>query len=614
VNGGNPFSTHEVRMKSRWPRGSLWLVGCALEAYAGCGGPSPSESYSNTPPGDASASAEGGAPSEGGGGGRDGGSGGGSNGDSGTAGSSGGAVNPNPTISSWLGTNVDGDLPRVDVTYQLSPFDTPAAQLDANGYPTAGASGKSTTDIGFVLPSGTYNIQYQGTGTLTVSGIGKLGGAWQTVNGEQRNTLQITGTPGSFGNLLTLDVSNGAGQTVQNIRIYYPGFDFDSKATFLPQFIALLGPFRAMRFMGWQSINGSTLADWADRPAAAHFGQSSFGEPYEHVTELVNETGKDCWISVPEHATDSFIAQFATFMAQNLDFGRIQAARDQAGFTTPFQILVENSNETWNNGFTAYATFLAAANADASRYPGTYGGSYGPSWMTQSSDLMKVAEFEADRLVSIARAFRSAFDAVGHAGAVAPVLAGWALGAGYSDAGLEFIQANYGAPKDYVTYVAQAPYFQTADDTTTGSLATLFPALQANVASMDATFQDFAKLGAQYGVGIVAYEGGQSLTGTTNQTIKHLAQHDERMYETYKTYFTLWKKDFGQSLFMNFTLAGDPGMPENIYQYGYWGSIIGVLEDPAMCEPNLPMLTGTEMIPSVVHHCPKYRALAEEVP
>ena len=65
---------------------------------------------------------------------------------------------------------------------------------------------------------------------------------------------------------------------------------------------------------------------------------------------------------------------------------------------------------------------------------------------------------------------------------------------------------------------------------------------------------------------------------------------------------------------MHFNLAGDPGLPESIYQYGYWGSIIGVMEDPATCEPNLPTLTGTETIASVVHHCPKYRALAEAVP
>jgi hypothetical protein len=517
-----------------------------------------------------------------------------------------------PTVSSWLGTNISADLPRVDVTYQLTPFDTAAAQLDANGYPVAGASGTSSTDIGFVLTTGTYDISYVGTGTLAVSGIGQLGGGWLSVNGEQRNTVQITGTPGSFGNFLTLKITNASGQTVQGIHILYPGFAYDTTVTFLPQFIQLLAPFHAMRFMDWESTNNSKLANFADRPNASHFGLSAFGEPYEHIAELVNETGKDCWLTVPELATDDFINQFAAFMAQNLDFARIGAARQKAGFTTPFQLIVENSNETWNKGFSAYATFLAAANANTSRYTGAYTGSYGPSWMTGSADLMKVGQYEADRLVKIGTAFRSAFGA--NSGVVAPVLSGWALGPGYSDDGLQFIQANYGTPKQYVTYVAQAPYFNTPDDTSTGALATLFSALDTNITGMDATYKQFAMLGSQYGLKIVAYEGGQSLTGTTNQSFKHLAQHDERMYEAYKSYLGLWKQDFGMSLFMHFSLADDPGQPENIYQYGFWGSIIGVLEDTSTCEPNLPTLTGTESIPSVVHHCPKYRALSEYVP
>jgi hypothetical protein len=523
------------------------------------------------------------------------------------------ATTPAPqSVSSWLGTNIAADLPRVDITYQLTPFDTAAAQLDANGYPIAGATGTSSTDIGFILPTGTYNISYQGSGTLAVSGIGKLGGAWQSVNGEQRNTVQIVGTPGSFGNFLTLTITNAAGQVVQGIRLLYPGFDYDTTATFLPQFIQLLGPFRAMRFMDWESTNNSTLANFSDRPNAAHFGLSKFGEPYEHIAELVNETGKDCWVTIPELATDDFITQFAALLAQDLDFNRIATARTAAGFVTPFQLIVENSNETWNQSFSAYSTFLAAANANTSRYTGTYTGSYGPSWMTGNSDLMKVGQYEADRLVKIGNAFRTAFGA--NSGVVAPVLSGWALGAGYSDDGLQFIQNNYGDPKQYVTYVAQAPYFNTPDDTSTGALDTLFGALDTNITGMDSTFKDFATLGAQYGAQIAAYEGGQSLTGTTNQSFKHLAQHDQRMYAAYKSYLALWKQDFGESLFMHFSLAGDPGQPESVYQYGYWGSIIGVLEDTSTCEPNLPMLTGTEAIASVVHHCPKYRALAESVP
>lgn len=524
-----------------------------------------------------------------------------------------GGVNPHPTISSWLGTNVAADLPRVDITYQLQPFNTPAAQQDANGYPVAGVNGTSSTDIGFVLTSGTYEISYEGTGTLAVSGIGKLMGTWQSASGEQRAAVAITGTPGAFGNFLTLTITNGPGQTVTDVHLYYPGYDYDSTTVFLPQFISILAPFRAMRFMEWEDINGSKLADWTDRPNAAHFGASSYGEPYEHIAELVNETGKDAWINVPEQATDAFIQSFAQFFAQNLDFKRIQAARDAAGFTTPFQLIVENSNETWNSGFTAYATFLAEANMNPTRYTGTYGGTYGPSWMCTNSDLMKVGQFEADRLVQIGNAFRQAFTAIGHADAIAPVLSGWALGACYSDDGLLFIKSNYGDPSKYVSYVAQAPYFS-PDDAQTGALSTLFTSAQSNIASMDSVFQDFAKLTQAYGLKVAAYEGGQGLSGTTNQPIKHLAQHDERMYETYLQYFTLWKKDFGESLFMHFDLAGDPGLPENIYQYGFWGSIIGVMEDTATCEPNLPTLMGTEAIPSVVHHCPKYRALAEQVP
>jgi hypothetical protein len=523
-------------------------------------------------------------------------------------------VNPNPTISSWLGTNVSADLPRVDITYQLTPFDTPAAQKDPSGYPVAGASGKSQTDIGFVLPSGMYKISYQGTGTLQVSGIGQLVGAWQPAGGEQRGVVQITGTPGAFGNFLALAISNGAGQTVTGIHILFPGFDYDTQATFLPQFVSLLAPFRAMRFMGWQSINGSKLANWVDRPSASSFGQSPNGEPYEHIAELVNETGKDCWINVPELATDDFVHKVAQFLATNLDFTRIQAARAQAGFSTPFRLIVENSNETWNNGFTAYTTFLNLAKANPSRYPGTYTGSYGPSWMAQSADLMRVGQYEADRLVKIATIFRQELGAVGKSDAVAPVLSGWALGAVYSDVALQFIKANYGEPKTYVSYVAIAPYFGPPDETSTGALASLFTAVQTNIAGMDPTYQDFKKLIAQYGVAMAAYEGGQGLSGATNQPIKHLAQHDQRMHDAYAAYFALWKKDFGRALFMHFDLAGIPGLPENIYQYGYWGSIIGVLEDPKTCGPGLPTLMGNEPITSVVHHCPKYRALSEQVP
>lgn len=521
---------------------------------------------------------------------------------------------PAPTASSWMGTNVNADLPFADVTRMMNGFDTAAAQTDADGYPVAGASGTSQTDLGFLLPSGDYDISFVGTGTLTVSGIGATTGAWKKVAGEQRNQVKVTGTPGAFGNFLTLAVTNTGSQSVTSIHMYLPGIGYDAKEPFNPPFLASLVPFRALRFMEWQNINGSTLKDWADRPTETHFGASPEGQPYELIVDLINETGKDGWVNVPELASSDFMTQFAAFLAKGLDFAQIATARKAAGIASPFQLIVENSNETWNMGFTAYGTFLAAANAAGATYSGAYTGTFGPSWMSSDSDLMKVGQYEADRLVTIGKAFKSAFKAVGQEGVVAPVLSGWALGAVYSDDGLEFIKAHYGDPKDYVAYVALAPYFSTPDDTTTGSLSTIFPALQAAITSTDSVFTDFATLGKDYGISIAAYEGGQGITGATNEPIKHLAQFDRRMFETYGQYFDFWKKHFGPSLFMHFDLAGDPGLPESIYQYGFWGSLPGVEEDLSTCGQGLPVLTGTETIASVMKYCPKYQALADRVP
>ena len=163
-----------------------------------------------------------------------------------------------------------------------------------------------------------------------------------------------------------------------------------------------------------------------------------------------------------------------------------------------------------------------------------------------------------------------------------------------------------------MSYVALAPYFG-PDDAQTTALAPLFASARANIASMDGVFQDFKKVAAEYGLEVAAYEGGQGISGNANLTVKHLAQHNQRMYDAYASYFALWKKDFGDALFMHFSLSGVPGLPENIYQYGFWGSIIGVMEDTSACAQGLPTLGGGESVATVVHHCPKYRALEEEI-
>lgn len=63
-----------------------------------------------------------------------------------------------------------------------------------------------------------------------------------------------------------------------------------------------------------------------------------------------------------------------------------------------------------------------------------------------------------------------------------------------------------------------------------------------------------------------------------------------------------------------FLVGGRPGVPEFVYQYGFWGSVAGVREDPSTCGLALPTLSGNETLASVEHNCPKYRALLEQVP
>lgn len=519
----------------------------------------------------------------------------------------GGMVNPNPTISAYVGTNVSADLWAADFARQLSGFDgTPGP----DGLPASGQSGTSQTDVGFLFPTGAYQLVWQGDGAVSVGGIGNLHDVVD--DGDlHRGTVDLVQTPGQFGQLLGITIDNGPGQSVTALHLYPPGVD--EGASFYPPFLAALTPFRALRFMDWEATNGSTLVAWADRPTLARWGAQD-GVPYELIVELINATGKDAWLTVPEMVDDDFIAQMAQFFAQSLDFARIQSARDAAGFTTPFRLYVENSNETWNGGFSAYGTFLAAANADPARYTGVTRGVYGPDWMNGNADLMKVGQYTADRLVKIGDAFKAAFAGIGKQDVVAPVLAGWALGPALSDVGLQFILTNHGQPSDHVAAVAQAPYFGPPGDDATGDLASLFAAIDQDIAGKAATYAEFAQLGVEYGLPIVAYEGGQGLSGATNLPIKHLAQHDARMHAAYTDYLALWKQHFGTDLFMHFSLAGAPGIPESFFQYGYWGSLAGIGLDLATCGDDLPTLTGDEPIATVADRCPKYRALAEQVP
>lgn len=513
------------------------------------------------------------------------------------------------TASSWLGVNVDSDFPFADLRSELSGFvaDNNGA-LDANGYPVAGVSATSTSDIGETIPTGSYNLSYEGTGTLQVSGIGAQTSPWTFVDGEYRTTVQITGTPQQYPSFLTFRIVNQPGQTVTNIHLYLPGIGFDSPALFNPLFLQALTPFRQMRFMGWMATNNSALEYWSDRPTLEHFGSSPFGTPYEYIVGLANATGKDLWINIPELANNDFCTQFANYLATNLDFDQINSLRQTQGILAPFNILLEVSNETWNNGFSAYGTFLVAAQQDGALYTGAYTGK-SPDWVSASIPLMQVAQYEADHLAQVGSMFKEIFSTIDRPDTIETVLGGWSIAANYSYEGLDFIAKHYEGPvSNYINYIAIAPYIAGAVD---GNINDLFTSLNAAIAGNSTNYSQFQALSKKYGVQVAAYEGGQGYSGTTNEMVMHLAQHDVRMHDAYITYFNQWKQYFGKSRFNQFGLSSGE-IPEVFYEYGFWGSLETIWLDLATCGQNLPILTGNEAISSVISNCPKYQALVEQ--
>jgi hypothetical protein len=198
---------------------------------------------------------------------------------------------------------------------------------------------------------------------------------------------------------------------------------------------------------------------------------------------------------------------------------------------------------------------------------------------------------------------------------VQPVLSGWALGALYTDVGVRFIQQNYGTPSNYISYVAITSYFGPADVNQTNTLTNLFASTSTGILNGTGVYQDMATLIAQYGLKMASYEGGDGDNGTVNVDVRAIAQHDSRMYDAYVQEFTLWKQIFGEALFNQFVLESSNGAPSAFWQWGMWGAVNSILQNPATCGQNMIQFTGTEnpYSTTVLQYCPKYQALIEQM-
>jgi chitodextrinase len=483
----------------------------------------------------------------------------------------------------WTTRNSNGNTATGEEALLYSSF------LDSNGYPTTLTAGPahSFNEVsaliyqgpGINYPSGQYLFLYDGTGTFNFSFDASVASS-----SPGKIVLNVNATVSGIFAILTSTDPNRTGDNARNFRLVYCGSWNGSSCSsgydtllangemFNPNFIALIKPFKTMRFMWWQNtIYDSTTTSWATRatPGWAFWDdQIKFGGsvPAEVLFALCNELGADGWFNMPFLASDDYVTQFAKLAHTSLN--------------SNLKAYVEYGNEVWNPAMPSgvfarmaalgQALFPTANTQPATQVPFPYAFDYGIYSAVHMGAIWKtVWGADANRVVRVA--------------------AGQTGYSGRNQYILDFVGTQDGGSASYfsgtaganVDAFATAPYFGYAvPDTFT--LDQLFTEINSGglvsggypggmiKQILDYTTADYGVASAA-GLPLIAYEGGQTLidpthSDTTLQNLYAAANRDPRMGTAYTTFFNGWRSLGGQ-LFVNFTDIGPYS------QWGYWGAV-----------------------------------------
>lgn len=505
-------------------------------------------------------------------------------------------------------------LPQNVWQWDTFEYDKLAQTLDANGWvrrlPLNDSEGRYRW-VGTVLfskqggryPAGNYIVLYDGKGTIEYGQD-----AVKIASSPGRDVIQVDPNRPADGILLRIVATDPyrTGDYIRNIRVLMPGFDESNYRyqTFYPPFLNSVTPYHVLRFMDWQRTNwrsGQPLrgdeapagyddyyhpldvatqdptlrtTDWAaalrweNRPQIGDARYSSqLGAPIELMIDLANTVDADPWFNIPHPVDNEYVWNYAQLVLQRLESNRV--------------VYVEYSNEAWNTSF------------DQNRYMQTMGRA---AWPASSASLYELGlSYYAMRSAQVCSTWKEAWGS--QSWRVRCVLSGQAAEPTVTRMMLECKQWQaWGGCGRFFDVLGIAPYFgqHLADDrfvTTlrnwawsgSSGLNKLFEELQwgtytpagitsATVARALQRVVAHKTLADQYGLSLVAYEGGQHLVPPRDlendaQVLAMLAQanRDPRMGQLYDTYLNGWKQS-GGSLFVHYKSM-------SIYdKWGYWGA------------------------------------------
>lgn len=415
-------------------------------------------------------------------------------------------------------------------------------QLDANGWPlyllhNQWVETLMHRGIAGRYPAGRYRCFYEGEGLITFHFDGQV-----LDRGDHWIDVQVR--PSSNGILLRITQTEN-GNHLKNIRLVHEdALDSYQAQPFHPLFLERLQPYAVLRFMDWQRTNNSGLVEWKDRATPDKFTQaSSRGVALEHMITLCNLSGKDPWFCIPHQANDNFVKQFALMVREKLSPER--------------KVYIEYSNEVWNSIF-AQAQYCLAQ---------------GQALQLSDNAYESQLRYYSQRAVEV---FRIWSDVFSDSSRLVRVLSAQAVNPWVAHTILSWRDAHEEADA-----IAIAPYFgsgfghpSNAKSTMDESLEGLLDLCEQEILSNGSRIADHSKMAKQLGLQLIAYEGGQHLSGhggsenKTELTDRFIrANRHPRMRELYHLDHRSWSKN-GGGLFMYY---------HSISQHTKWGSW-GLLE------------------------------------
>ena len=482
-----------------------------------------------------------------------------------------------------LGSNTNeirednASIPFIDLFKSSIPFadtypwlSSQGVIYDKNGWPTDLNGGVAGTKFLNRLPEGTvpnglYTVLFDGAGLIDYGNDARL-----VSRHTGQHIIRVEAGKDKILNASLIIKRIEKNNPVRNIRVLLPGgicqnnqfkrVDKQSDCSnsrflsfakhheqivFNPDYLNFMKDFRLIRFMNMSGMTRNSVESWKHRnlPSKATWAgkEGHRGAPVETMVALANRLNADAWFSMPYKASDEYIEHFAQYVAKHLD--------------PSLKAYVEYTNEAWNNIFPhrRYA-IESGLSLGLDKHPETAG-----------------VKFYAKRSTEIFKLWEKSFN--GHSRLIR-VISAWSANTRLSSQLLSYKQTY-----KHVDAIAIAPYFYADLETlrATKNVDDVFEAvldkgsrygLSASIKQM----QQQAALAKEFGVELIAYEGGQHLVDWETKKVDqhpnpllYSANRSAKMGDLYSQYLKAWNTAGGKT-FVHFSA------PRIYSWYGSWGA------------------------------------------